>query len=85
MSLGVPLKGCTVLYGDNKSMIQSSSLPEGQIKKKHVMLAWHKVRETHAAGITQCRWVDTHQNKSNLLTKALPGTTLNKEASMIWC
>ena len=34
-SLGVPIVGPTPIYGDCMGMIQSCSIPEGTLKKKH--------------------------------------------------
>jgi hypothetical protein len=41
----------TNLYGDNFGVIQSATIPEGELKKKHVAIAYHYVREYIAGGM----------------------------------
>jgi hypothetical protein len=43
--LGVPITNPTNLYGDNFGVIQSASIPEGELKKKHVAISYHYVRD----------------------------------------
>jgi hypothetical protein len=40
-SLGVPITIPTSLYCDNFGVIQSASIPEGELKKKHVAISYH--------------------------------------------
>ena len=42
--LGVPIKGPTFLFGDNQSVVGSSSIPHGRLHKRHVILSYHRVR-----------------------------------------
>ena len=49
--LGVPIKGKAVLFGDNESVITSSTLPDSRLTKLHNALSYHRVRETIAAKI----------------------------------
>ena len=51
MMMGVPIKGSTLMFGDNLSVIVSTSLPSSTFKKKHNAVAYHRVREAIAAGI----------------------------------
>ena len=44
-SLGVPVPGPTRLCGDNLGMIMSSTNPDSELKKKHVAISFHKLRE----------------------------------------
>ena len=53
-SLGVPVTGATALCGDNLGMIISSTNPDSELKKKHVAISFHKLRECAAAGVC-CR------------------------------
>jgi hypothetical protein len=40
--LGIPVMKPTILYGDNFGVIQSATtIPEGELKKKHVAIAYH--------------------------------------------
>ena len=50
-SLGVPIKGDTALCGDNLGMIIYCTNLDLELKKKHVAISYHKLRECAAAGI----------------------------------
>lgn len=74
--------GCKVttptrLYGDNLGCIQSASIPDGELKKKHIAISYHYVREAIAAQIVNATWCKTHENWSDLCTKALGSNTFN--------
>ena len=51
MYLGVPIQGPTFMYGDNKTVVQSSAVPHSRLHKRHSLLAYHRVREAIAAGV----------------------------------
>ena len=65
------LKGWPLLPGDNLGMLQSSTLVESQLKKKHVAIGYHKLRECVAAGTVNPIKVDTRHNIADFLTKSL--------------
>ena len=44
--LGIPVTNPTNLYGDNFGSIQSASIPDSELKKKHVAISYHFVRES---------------------------------------
>jgi hypothetical protein len=48
--LGVPVTKPTNLYGDNFGVIQSATIPDGELKKKHIAISYHYVREAITAG-----------------------------------
>jgi hypothetical protein len=68
---GVPLEGPTTILCDNNSVVLSSSIPESRLKKKHNSVAFHKVREAVAAGITRITHVISKENIADLFTKSL--------------
>ncbi len=39
--LGVEVKGKSYMFGDNKSVIDSSKLPHSSLKKRHLALSYH--------------------------------------------
>ena len=43
--LGVPIKTKSYLFGDNRSVVTSSTLPHSTLGKRHNILAYHRVRE----------------------------------------
>ena len=44
-SLGVNIKGKINIYSDNKAILESSTTPGNDLKRKHVAIAYHAVRE----------------------------------------
>ena len=50
-SLGIPAKGPTELCVNNQGMIISSANSDSELKKNHVAISYHKLREISAAGI----------------------------------
>ena len=61
------------MYGDNLGMLQSCTIPDGTLKKKHCAISYHTVREAVAAGIIAPRKVAKSINFSDACTKALAG------------
>ena len=73
--LGSPITKPTDLYGDNFGVIQSAEIPEGELKKKHIAISYHYVREAIAAKIVNAHWCRTYENFADVCTKAL-GTNI---------
>ena len=76
--LGVPVTRPTDLYGDNFGVIQSAEIPEGELKKKHIAISYHYVREAIAARIVNAHWCRSTENFADICTKAL-GTNIFKD------
>jgi hypothetical protein len=68
--LGVPIKGPTFLFGDNQSVVGSSSIPHGRLHKRHVILSYHRVREAIAARIIKFLHIYGKSNPADILSKA---------------
>ena len=49
--LGVKVTKPTNILGDNRSVILNSTVPSSLLKKKHIAIVYHKIREATAAGI----------------------------------
>ena len=49
--IGVPIRDKCYMFGDNESVVNSTSMPHTKLHKRHVYLAFHRVREAIAAGI----------------------------------
>ena len=60
--LGVPITKPTNLFGDNFGVIQSAEIPDGELKKKHIAISYHYVREAIAARIVNAHWCRSHEN-----------------------
>ena len=68
--LGVPIQGSTFLFGDNQSVVGSSSIPHGRLHKRHVILSYHRVREAIAARIIKFLHIYGKSNPADILSKA---------------
>ena len=73
-SLGIKVTKPSVLWGDNSSMIMSSTIPASQLKKKTAALAYHFVRQNYAAGVIDIREISGKQNYADPMTKAVPSS-----------
>ena len=69
---GVPIDGALWLFGDNKSVVTSSTIPHSTLGKWRNALSYHHCCEAVAAGIVRFHHIASEENLSNLLTKALP-------------
>ena len=76
LPLGVPMRGATALCGENLGIITSSNNPDSELKKKHVAISFHKLRECAAAIIVNLIKVCTTVNRVNILTKGTSAGTL---------
>lgn len=75
--LGVPVTRPTDLYGDNFGVIQSAEVPDGELKKKHIAISYHYVREAIAAKIVDAHWCKSAENFADICTKALGSNIFN--------
>ena len=46
----------TYMFGDNKSVVMSSTITQSILNKRHNMLSYHRVREAIAAKIREFHW-----------------------------
>jgi len=67
--LGVPLRGASMMFGDNESVVLTASRPHGKLHKRHVALSFHRVREAIAAGITAYYHVKSPDNAADIVSK----------------
>jgi hypothetical protein len=84
-SLGLRVKKPCYLYGDNLAVIQNATTPEGTLKKKHVALSYHFVREAVAINIIAPRKVGSPDNFADVMTKPLDKDTfMGHIGGMLW-
>ena len=76
-SLGVLIIGATALCGDNLRMIRSSTNPESELKKKHVAISYHQLRECAATGTVNPIKVRMTVNRDDIFTKGVSIGTLS--------
>ena len=73
--LGLNVNGPAWLFGDNMSVILSTTMPSSGLKKKHLSIAYHRVREMVACRAICFIHVDSDCNYADLMTKPLPLAT----------
>ena len=67
--LGVPVNSKTYMFGDNKSVVDSSTTPQSKLHKRHTALSYHRVREAIAAGIVAFTHLPGTINPADILSK----------------
>jgi len=70
-SFGVPLDGPSWMFGDNKSVVTSSTIPHSSLGKRWNALSYHRVREAIAGGWLRFEHIPGTENPADVLTKAL--------------
>jgi hypothetical protein len=76
-SLGVRVEHATYLFGDNLGVVQNATIKESLLKKKHVAISYHKVREAAASGIVHPMKIDGKYNFADVCTKAQTNVTFH--------
>ena len=71
-SMGVPLDKASWMFGDNMSVITSSTIPHSVLNKRHNALSYHRVREAIAYGILKFVHINGTENVKDVMTKFLP-------------
>ena len=66
---GAPITTKTYLFGDNRSVISSATLPHPTLTKRRNILAFHRVREAIAAKLMAFYWIQSAYNLSDMLSK----------------
>jgi hypothetical protein len=69
--MGIPLDGPSWMFGDNESVITSSTIPHSTLNKRHNALSYHCVRECIAAKVFYLLHVSGKLNLTDMLTKPL--------------
>ena len=69
MYLGVPIDGPALLLGDNKTIVDNTTTPQGKLHKRHLMLSYHYVRESIASGSYKYAFISGKDNLSDILSK----------------
>ena len=67
--LGVPIRTRTYMFGDNESVVNSSSLPHAKLHNRHTVLSFHRVQEAIASGIIEFHYLKSEKNVADLLSK----------------
>ena len=67
--LGVPLNGKAYMFGDNKSVVDSSNRPHAKLHKRHTALSFHRVREAIASKMLIFTFIPGSINPADILSK----------------
>ena len=67
--LGKPVGEMEYVWGDNKSMIDSSTIPESKLNKRHNILSFPYVRNMISRGYINLQHIASEWNFSDILTK----------------
>ncbi|MGH7954585.1 MAG: reverse transcriptase domain-containing protein [Gloeomargaritales cyanobacterium] len=68
--LGVKIDGPCFVFGDNLAVVSNATIASSMLKKKHLGISYHLVREAVAAGIISVFHIDSEDNPANPLTKS---------------
>ena len=67
--LGVDIEGSSYLFGDNRTVVNSSSIPQSRLHKRHVLLSFHRVREAIASKTIHFIHIPGNINPADILSK----------------
>jgi len=81
--MGVPIAGPCNVFCDNEAAVKNSSIPESTLKRKHNSIAYHKVRESAAAGIVKVGYIHSSNNLADMLTKPLTRAKIHEFCEQI--
>jgi hypothetical protein len=57
------------MFGDNKSVVDSSMQVYAKLHKRHNMLSFHRVREAIASGMIGLYFIPGNMNLANIISK----------------
>ena len=83
-SMGIPVTSATAVFGDNKAVIDNAMNPHAVNMKKHVAISFHTVRESIAAGVIECFWINGTANIADICTKQTPAKIHNDHSDYIF-
>ena len=67
--LGAPIGAKSFLFGENRSVVTSTTLPHSTLTKRHYILVFHRVRDAIAAKLMAFYWIQSAYNLSDMLPK----------------
>ena len=59
------------MFGDNKSVVDSASIPTSALSKKSTLASYHRVREVIAAEYLRFNWTHGKENSADIMSKHL--------------
>jgi hypothetical protein len=67
--LGVPIREKSFMFGDYKSVVDSSMQLHVKLHKRQTMLSFHRTREAIASGIIGFYFIPGHHSPADILSK----------------
>ena len=67
--LGDPIMNKVYMFGDNNSVVMSSTIPQSILNKRHNMLSYDRMRKAIGAKIREFHWCSISQNRRDILSK----------------
>ena len=67
--LGVPIRDQSFMFGDNKTVIDGSTIPHAKLHKRHNALSFHRVREAVASKMVRIYYIPGELNPADILSK----------------
>jgi hypothetical protein len=67
--LGVPIREQSYMFGDNESVVNSSSIPHAKLHKRHNALSFHRVCEAVASKYVGFYFLPGADNPADILSK----------------
>ena len=67
--MGIHIRNHGIMFGDNKSMVDSSVTPHAKLHKRHLALSFHHVHEAIASKIVSFYHIPGNINLANILSK----------------
>ena len=67
--LGAPIGSKSYLFGNNRSVITSATLPHSTLTKHHNIQAFHRVREAIEAKLIAFYWIQSAYSLGDMLSK----------------
>ena len=67
--LGVPIQDKSYMFGDNKSVVDSSMQINAKLHKRHTILSFHRVRECIASKMVGFYFIPGESNPADILSK----------------
>ena len=81
--IGVNTDGPVNIYCDNESVLKSAQTPGNKLKRRHVAIAYHAVREAYATGLVNLFHISGTDNPADVLTKPLAEDLFKKHRRFI--
>lgn len=84
--LGVKVEGPTMVFGDNESVVNTASMPDSRLTKRHIALSYHKVRWCIAAKVIRYYHIRGKTNPADIVSKhwAMPAVWDTLKPLLFW-